>query len=142
MNSIQKRFLLFLFGCIGLRSFIVYYARIASHVALTYLAYLAILIATSFTILFIGGYRKTAGEVFGDRVWWNYLRPFHALTHFIFAAMVLSNFHKNQAWTILFVDVIVGLFAFLWFHYSQNNFPKLFHTQVPDTQSKHKYSNT
>lgn len=126
MNSIQKRFLLFLIGCLGTRSFLVYYARIASQVALTYMAYLSILVASSFTILFIGDYRKTASEVFGDRIWWNHLRPFHAFTYFVFAAMVLSNFYKEYAWLVLLFDVVVGLAAFLLFHYSQNNFRKLF----------------
>jgi hypothetical protein len=128
MNSIQKRFALFLFACIGSRISLVYYARIAPSTHLTYLAYLATIIASIFTILFIGDYRKTGFEVFGDRIWWTNLRPFHAFTYFLFAAMILSNYRPYDAWIILLVDVVVGFASFLWFHYSQGNFSRLVYT--------------
>ena len=79
MNTIQKRFLLFLIGCIGSRSLLVYLAKTTNKTFLMYMGYLALLPAIGFFYLFLTGTRKTGAEVFGDIIWWNYLRPIHGL---------------------------------------------------------------
>ena len=66
MNTIQKRFLLFLIGCIGTRSVFVYLAKNANSTYLQYMGYLSILPAIGFFYLFLTGSRKTGAEVFGD----------------------------------------------------------------------------
>ena len=124
MNTIQKRFLLFLIGCIGTRSLFVYLAYIASTTYLKYMGYLALLPAIGFFYLFLSGSRKTGGEVFGDKIWWNDLRPVHGTMYLLFAYNAING--NDSAWIYLLADVIIGLISFLIFHYQNNSFKDLF----------------
>ena len=123
MNAMQKRFLLFLVGCIGTRSLLVYLAKNANSTYLMYMGYLALLPAISFFYIFLTDSRKTGAEVFGDKIWWNNLRPIHGLLYFLFAynAIVGNTF----AWIYLLIDVVIGLVSFLGFHYYNNDFTRL-----------------
>jgi hypothetical protein len=123
MNTIQKRFLLFLVGCIGMRSLFVILARKANTEYLKYMGYLALLPAIGFIYIYLTGSRQTGGETFGDKIWWNNLRPLHALLYFLFAYNAIQR-NKNT-WVYLLIDVIIGLFSFLIFHYFNNDFEKL-----------------
>lgn len=132
MNTIQKRFLLFLIGCIGTRTLLVYLAKNANSTYLRYMGYIAILPTIGFFYLFLSGSRKTGEEVFGDKIWWNNLRPLHGLLYFLFAysAINLNNLNNsdnstNYAWIYLLIDVIIGLISFITFHYYNNNFKNL-----------------
>jgi hypothetical protein len=123
MNDLQKRFLLFLIGCIGMRSLFVIVAKKIDIKFLPYLGYLALLPAVGFIYIYVTGSRKTGAEVFGEKIWWNNLRPLHALLYGLFAYNAIN---KNQdAWIYLLVDVIIGLFSFLSFHFSNGDFSKL-----------------
>jgi hypothetical protein len=127
MNNLQKRFLLFLIGCIGTRTAIVFIAKNATEKYLKYLGYLALLPAIGFIYLFLTGTRKTGAEVFGDKIWWNDLRPIHSLLYFLFAYNAIYG-NKN-AWKYLLADVIIGLISFLYFHYMNADFSKVFDTK-------------
>ena len=120
MNTIQKRFLLFLFGCMGTRSLFVYLAKNANKTYLQYMGYLSILPAIGFFYLFFTGSRKTGPEVFGDKIWWNNLRPIHGLMYSLFAYHAING--NPFAWIYLLIDVIIGLVSFLMFHYYNNSF--------------------
>jgi hypothetical protein len=122
MNNLQKRFLLFLVGCIGSRSVLVY---VAKNVSVKYLGYLALLPAIGFIYLFLTGTRKTGTEVFGDKIWWNDLRPVHSLLYFLFAYNAIYG--NSYAWKFLLADVILGLVSFLYFHYINGDFSKVFY---------------
>jgi hypothetical protein len=124
MNTIQKRFLLFLIGCIGLRSLFVYLAKIANKTYLKYIGYLALIPAIGFIYLFLSGARQTGKEVFGDKIWWNNLRPIHGLLYLLFAYNAING--NKLAWIYLLIDVIIGLISFLSFHYYNNDFQKLY----------------
>jgi hypothetical protein len=124
MNNIQKRFLLFLIGCMGVRSFLVYLAKNINIDYLPYMGYIALIISFGFTLIYLTNSRKTGREVLGDNIWWNDLRPIHALTYGIFAYLAINK--NNSAWIILLIDVLIGLFGFLTFHYTEGNFDKLF----------------
>lgn len=123
MNTIQKRFLLFLIGCIGSRSLLVYLAKNANKHNLMYIGYLALLPAIGFLYIYFSGARKTGGEVFGDKIWWNNLRPLHSLLYFIFAYNAIIG--NQMAWIYLAIDVIIGLISFLTFHFYNGDFIKL-----------------
>ena len=123
MNTIQKRFLLFLFGCIGTRTLLVYLAKNANKTYLRYMGYLAILPAIGFFYLFLTGSRKTGPEVFGDKIWWNNLRPIHGLMYALFAYHAING--NDFAWIYLLIDVVIGLVSFLSFHIYNNSFNKL-----------------
>ena len=123
MNNIQKRFLLFLFGCIGTRSLLVYIAKTSNKTLLMFLGYLALLPAIGFFYLFFSGTRKTGAEVFGDKIWWNNLRPIHGLLYTLFAYNAITG--NQNAWLYLLVDVVVGFTSFVIFHYYNGDFYKL-----------------
>ena len=120
----QKRFLLFLIGCIGTRTLLVYLAKIANTTYLKYMGYLALLPAIGFFYLYLSGARKTGGEVFGEKIWWNDLRPIHGLMYSLFAYNAING--NDNAWIYLLADVVIGLISFLTFHYYNNSFKDVF----------------
>jgi hypothetical protein len=105
--------LLFVFGCMGVRFGIAWLAY-AHRSLLPYMGVVAVLIATSFIIIYVGGYRKTGAEVFGGKIWWNNLRPVHALLYASFAVLAFSRLYSHHAWKVLLADAIIGLVAFLF----------------------------
>lgn len=125
MNNIQKRFILFLFGCILTRIIFVLIAKNKNNAEyLPILGFLALLPAIGFIYLYITDGRKTGAEVFGDKIWWNDLRPIHGILYGAFAYMAIQK--NPNAWMVLGLDVIVGLSEFLYHHYNESNLSKLF----------------
>ena len=123
MNNIQKRFLLFLIGCIGVRSLFVVIAKNIDIKYLQYLGFLALLPALGFAYIYLTGSRQTGKEVFGEKIWWNDLRPLHSLLYFLFAYNAIIG-NKNS-WIYLLIDVVIGIISFLNFHYRNGDFTKI-----------------
>ena len=123
MNSIQSRFILFLFGCIGMRLLFVIIAKNISIKYLYYLGYLSLLIPIGLMYIYLTGSRQTGAEVFGDKIWWNNLRPLHVLLYALFAYNAIKG--NPNSWIFLFLDVIIGLISFLIYHYINGDFRKL-----------------
>jgi hypothetical protein len=115
MNTIYKRFILFLIGCIGSRLLLVYIAKNISTDLLKYLGYILLLPAIGFSYIYLTDARKTGAEVFGDKIWWNNLRPFHAILYFLFSYNAIIG--NKKAWIYLFIDVIFGLTSFFIYHF-------------------------
>ena len=115
MTNQRKRIFLFLFGCITLRAIFVILAKYIKTDYLPYLGYLALLPAIGFTVIYIGGYRKQGIETFGQPIWWNHLRPIHAILYFTFSYLAITK--NKSAWIVLLVDVILGLISFIAHHY-------------------------
>jgi hypothetical protein len=124
MNDMQKRFLLFLIGCIGVRTLFVLIAKNASTYYLPILGYLALLPAIGFVYIYLTGSRQTGAEVFGEKIWWNNLRPLHAALYFLFAYNAING--NKMAYQYLLIDVVIGLTAFVAFHYKNGDFKKVF----------------
>ncbi len=120
MNNIQKRFLLFLIGCIGTRLLLVYIAKNINTTLLKYMGYLLLIPAIGFFYIYFTKSRQTGPEVLGAKIWWNHLRPVHGFLYLLFAYHAIRG-NKN-AWIYLFVDVILGLSAFLIYHYINGSF--------------------
>lgn len=123
MNDIQKRFILFLGGCIVTRSIFVWIAKTISNKYLPYLGYLALLPAFGFFYIWWTGARQTGAEVMGSRIWWNNLRPIHGLLYLLFAYSAINRF--ADSWRYLLADVVIGLVSFLIFHYQADSFKRL-----------------
>ena len=128
MNTIQKRFLLFLVGCIGMRSLFVIIAKKLDTEYLKYMGYLALLPAIGFIYLFLSGSRTSGAETFGAKIWWNNLRPIHSMLYFLFAYNAING--NKQSWIYLLVDVLFGLISFLIYHYVNGDFFKLFYKTI------------
>lgn len=123
MNKIQKRFFLFLCFCIPSRLLLVYLAKVIPLDYLPILGYITFIIASSFTYIFLSGSRKRGLETIGEKIWWNELRPVHALLYFLFSYYAI---HKIRCgWLYLLYDICIGLFSFLIFHYVKGNFAEL-----------------
>jgi len=124
MDDLQKRFLMFLIGCIGVRSLFVIIAKYINADYLKYLGYTALLPAIGFMYIYLTGSRKTGAEVFGEKIWWNDLRPIHSILYFLFAYNAIIG--NKQSWIYLLVDVLFGLISFLTHHYVNGDFFKIF----------------
>lgn len=106
--------LLFLIGCIGARTLFALLAKNFPNY-LPFMGLIALLIAVGFIYRYLSGTRKTGPETFGEKIWWNDLRPLHAALYLTFA---LLAFRKSPyAWILLAIDVVIGLTAFLYYHH-------------------------
>ena len=110
MDDQTKRMLLFLIGCMGMRSLFVWIAYRYTQF-LPYMGALALLPAIGFIVIYLGDFRKTGPEVFGDQIWWNDLRPIHGLLYALFAVLALCK--NESAWIVLLVDVLIGFSAYM-----------------------------
>lgn len=117
MNDTQKRFLLFIFGCIVVRALLVVAAKEGDKTVRKVMGVAAILISIGFMYFFITRSRMNPRETFGERIWWNGLRPVHAVLYLIFGIRALQD--DDQAWVVLLVDVIIGFLSYV-FHIARN----------------------
>ncbi len=115
MNT--NRLLLFLIGCIGTRLLFVYIAKNISKPFLVYMGYIGLIIGLGFLTIYVTGIRNTGLGAFGEKIWWNDLRPVHGILYLLFAYNAING-NQNIAWKLLAVDVIIGLFSFLWFYFN------------------------
>lgn len=115
MENKLKRILIFLFGCFLTRLSLVFIAKYISKDRLPYLGYLTLIPMFGFFIIYIFGLRKTGGEVFGDKIWWNSLRPLHGILYMVFAILAIKG--NQHSYKILLLDVFIGLVSFLGYHF-------------------------
>ena len=119
MNNLQKRFLLFIFGCLGTRLGIAILADKINKQYLPIMGGLALIPAIGFLYLYFFGTRTTGAEVFGGKIWWNDLRLIHGLIYVAFAVYAFQK--KRFAAQVLYFDVMLGLISFLVYHYHAGN---------------------
>jgi hypothetical protein len=123
MTPMQTRFVLFLVFCLGSRFTLAYVAKNASPSILQIMGYIALLPAIGFIYIFATGSRQTGAEVMGGKIWWNSLRPVHAILYLAFAYNAIKM--HSYAWTFLLADVLLGVFSFLAHHYRAGDFAHL-----------------
>lgn len=111
MITQEKRMILFLTVCIGSRLLLAYIAKNINNELLKYMGYLLLLPAIGFIYIYLSGIRNTVTGAFGQKIWWNNLRPIHALLYLLFSYNAING--NNTAWTYLFIDALVGLTGFL-----------------------------
>ena len=105
--------IMFLFGCIIVRSLFVLVAKYINPTYLPILGLLALIPATGFIVIWFGLIKRDKGT-FGQKTWWDNLRLVHASLYILFA---LLAFKKNKySWIPLLLDVIIGLGAFINHH--------------------------
>jgi hypothetical protein len=106
-----QRVLLFLIGCIGTRTALAIGAKYASPEILQAMGALALLPALGFFLIYMFKLRETGPEVFGEKIWWNSLRPVHGILYLLFAIFAIRK--ENFAWMFLAADVSFGLIAYI-----------------------------
>lgn len=114
MSNDMRRIITFLFGCMIARFALVYLAYALPLQYLPWMGLAGLMIAIGFFLIYVMGWRKTGMETGGKPIWWNHLRPVHAILWFSFA--VLAFMRNDRAWMILLVDTILGLIAFTLHH--------------------------
>ena len=103
--------LVFLFGCIGARTLFTWLAYQRWHLPL--LAVTAALFVLGWLyIMFIG--RRDSGPEAGV-IWWQHIRPFHALLWGSFVALVVTG-RSQEAWKPLAADTLLGFIVWLMHH--------------------------
>jgi hypothetical protein len=123
MNNIQKRFLLFIFGCIAIRLLFTYIAKNSSPEFLPALGFIALIPVIGWAYIMFIGKRDTGGEVFGEQIWWKDLRIIHTAFYASFAYLAINK--NSNAWIFLASDTMFGLLAFLLHHSNVGSFDKL-----------------
>jgi hypothetical protein len=116
MKTIHKRFLLFLGLCIPVRLAIAYISSIVSANILFLMGLVALIPAIGWLSIYFFELRKTGGEVFGNKIWWDDLRPIHALDYLIFSYLAIHD-SKYSSYPLYF-DAVLGLISFFIYHYS------------------------
>ena len=113
MNPIKKSKLLFFLGCIPARLLLVYisYALLKNSNKTFLYAFVAITLAIGigFWTIYLKGWRKTGTETFGQKIWWNALRPVHGSIYLLFSLAALLGY--RDAWVLLLADVCLGVVA-------------------------------
>ena len=122
MNTFQKIFILFIFGCIVIRGIFVIIAIKIPKKYLPYFGYIGIAIGLGFIYTFL--INKKKGSTFNQTAWWHNLRPFHAILYLLFGYLAINK--SNYAYFPLLIDVIFGLLSFLIYHTINGSFKKLF----------------
>jgi hypothetical protein len=125
MTPLQRRFALFLGGCIPSRLALTASAKYISPHYLPYVALITLPIAIGFLYLYFTGTRRTGLETGGTPIWWMKYRIIHGLSYLIFSIMALMR--VKQAYVVLLVDTLFGLALFIIHHYSEGDFRQLFH---------------
>ena len=92
----------------------VFYAKTASAQKLKYMGYVSLLPAFGFMYIYLTNSRTTGPETFGDKIWWNDLRPLHSILYFIFAFRAIYNI--PNAYIPLALDLILGFVSFTYKH--------------------------
>jgi hypothetical protein len=103
----------FLIGCLGTRLLLVLVAASVNTEHLKWLGRFAILPAIGFALIYIFGLRKSGMEA--EVIWWDNIRPVHALLYGIFAFMATHG--HPLAWVVLLLDWFVGLLAWSMHYY-------------------------
>lgn len=124
MNTIQKRFILFIFGCILTRLVLTFIVKNLKQKYLPITGYIGLILGISFLTIYFFNLRKTGIEVFGDKIWWNDIRPIHGFLYLLFAYFAINK--NENVWIVLLIDVIFGFVMFINHHYINNNFKYLF----------------
>ncbi|ATZ80377.1 hypothetical protein BMW23_0320 [Bodo saltans virus] len=110
LDNVEKRMLLFLCVCIVIRIILVYAAKNINIEYLPYMGYFGLMLSIGFMYIYLTNSRQTGAEVFGDKIWWNSLRPIHSILWGLFAYNAINK--NDDAWAYLAVDVFVGFVGF------------------------------
>ena len=114
MTPLQKRFIMFLGGCIPTRLALTALAKYIPPHYLPYLGLVTLAIAIGFLYLYFTGKRQTGPETQGAPIWWMKFRALHGLLYLLFSGLAFMRY-KN-AYIVLLVDTIIGLGLFLMHH--------------------------
>lgn len=115
MNDLHKRWAMFLLGCIPTRLLVAFILSKLSKTHLRIAGLILLIPVFGFMYIYLTGSRKTGPETQGAPIWWNHLRPTHAL--FYLAAAIMALRQNERAYIPILIDTVFGLGAFLCYHF-------------------------
>ena len=101
--------------CIIVRFILVLLAKYVNKNILQILGYISLIPAIRFIYLYLFDKRKTGFEIFGDKIWWNKLRPIHGILYLLFAIYAIKK--EDFAWIPLLIDVLLGIIFYVIKYY-------------------------
>ena len=110
MDSLIKRLIMFMFICLPCRVLLAYIAKVSDVDTLRMLGYSALIPAVSFMYV----YNTKQTGAFGQKAWWNDLRPLHSLLYLTFAMMAIQGI--KYAHSALAFDALIGFVSFIFKH--------------------------
>ena len=118
-----KRMLLFLVGCIGMRTLLTVTSIEVTKIQngllyLKYMGYVAIFISMGFIYLYVNGNKYADNQLsqYKDKkLWWKNLRIVHGIMYSLFALFAIQM--KSYAWVPLALDTIIGLSVWTFHNY-------------------------
>ena len=113
---------LYFVGCIVARLSLAILAKYAPLQVLRWMGFLALLPGVGFSYLFLTGARKGKGA-FGEKIWWECLRPIHAALYFLFAWFAIQG--NRNAWIFLLLDIVIGTTGYVYVHSRNGDFRSL-----------------
>ena len=117
----QKRFALFLGGCIPARIGLALIAKYLSSTNAFYYKLFGLILlipALGFLYLFFTGKRQGKGlETQGELIWWNKFRLLHGIIYLFFSYNAIFNPTFKSAYLLLLLDAFIGLILFLLHQY-------------------------
>ena len=106
----MKQIIVFILGCLTVRTALAIVIRYLPQNILRYVAGPVLLLpAIGFAVIYVGGLRKTGAETMGKPLWWNHMRPIHAALYFMAAILAMGG--SRRASLPLAADVVVGALA-------------------------------
>lgn len=117
MDNQIKRKVLFLLGCIPVRLILAYLISksIVNKTLQNLITVLLLGISIGFALIYIFKLRDTGLEVFGDKIWWDHLRPIHSFMYGLAAYLLYNN--SDKASLVILIDTFIGLGAYLMKNY-------------------------
>jgi hypothetical protein len=107
----------FVVACLGTRTALTLTARGAAPDTLRQLGQIAVVPAVGFALIYALRLRTTGAEVQGQAIWWNHLRPLHALLWGAFAHQAMRG--NTDAWRFLAADTALGANAWYQHRFTQ-----------------------
>ena len=112
---VKKQILInFVFGCVFIRSLFVIISYKINKKYLPILGTLAILPAIGFFLIYFKLINRKSGAL-GQKIWWDNLRPIHALLYLIFSYLAIKK--SRFSYIPLLIDVLIGIISFVNNHY-------------------------
>ena len=121
---LQKRFIYFLGLCIPARISLALLAKYIPLKLLQIMGYFTLIAGIWFLYAFIIKPYDYAKVIKTTKVWWQDIRILHACTYITFSYLAINK--QRNAWIALMIDAFIGLYAFLFHHYTIDSYAKFF----------------
>tara|TARA_B100000073_G_scaffold335092_1_gene328344 strand:- start:343 stop:690 length:348 start_codon:yes stop_codon:yes gene_type:complete len=112
MKVVNKRILLFIFGCISARLLLIVITKNIPLKNLPYLSPLFLTMGLGFLYYFLS--KKDKGFTFDQKAWWQFLRPIHSILYIVTAYLAYSK--NRKSYLVLTLDLFIGIVFFILHH--------------------------